>query len=68
MTGSLAAPRTVHVEHCMGTVFTVDIRDAGRTERLTTKGAVATTAGEAVADIFNTIVSRGTAAPKAQEG
>ena len=24
-----AAPRTVHVEHCMGTVFTLDIRDAG---------------------------------------
>lgn len=24
-----AAPRTVHVEHCMGTVFTIDIRDAG---------------------------------------
>lgn len=23
------APRTVHVEHCMGTVFTVDIRDPG---------------------------------------
>jgi thiamine biosynthesis lipoprotein len=24
-----AAPRTVHVEHCMGTVFSIDIRDAG---------------------------------------
>lgn len=24
-----AAPRTVHVEHCMGTVFTIDIRDTG---------------------------------------
>ncbi|MDQ1740464.1 MAG: FAD:protein transferase, partial [Pseudonocardiales bacterium] len=23
------APRTVHVEHCMGTVFTIDIRDPG---------------------------------------
>ena len=22
-------PRTLHVEHCMGTVFTIDIRDAG---------------------------------------
>ena len=22
-------PRTVHVEHCMGTVFTIDIRDSG---------------------------------------
>jgi thiamine biosynthesis lipoprotein len=31
MTASHAAapPRTVHVEHCMGTVFTLDIRDAG---------------------------------------
>ena len=26
---SAAPPRTVHVEHCMGTVFTVDIRDSG---------------------------------------
>jgi thiamine biosynthesis lipoprotein len=24
-----APPRTVHVEHCMGTVFSIDIRDAG---------------------------------------
>jgi thiamine biosynthesis lipoprotein len=24
-----ASPRTVHVEHCMGTVFSIDIRDAG---------------------------------------
>jgi thiamine biosynthesis lipoprotein len=24
-----ATPRTVHVEHCMGTVFSIDIRDAG---------------------------------------
>lgn len=24
-----ATPRTVHVEHCMGTVFTIDIRDSG---------------------------------------
>lgn len=24
-----AQPRTVHVEHCMGTVFSIDIRDAG---------------------------------------
>ncbi|MDT4929070.1 MAG: FAD:protein transferase [Pseudonocardiales bacterium] len=32
MTTSIAAmeaPRTVHVEHCMGTVFTIDIRDPG---------------------------------------
>ncbi len=26
---AVAAPRTVHVEHCMGTVFSFDIRDAG---------------------------------------
>lgn len=26
---SVMAPRTVHVEHCMGTVFTIDIRDDG---------------------------------------
>jgi FAD:protein FMN transferase len=26
---ALKPPRTVHVEHCMGTVFTVDIRDGG---------------------------------------
>jgi thiamine biosynthesis lipoprotein len=24
-----APPRTVHVEHCMGTVFTIDVRDTG---------------------------------------
>jgi FAD:protein FMN transferase len=26
---TVASPRTVHVEHCMGTVFTIDIRDPG---------------------------------------
>ena len=26
---TLAPPRTVHVEHCMGTVFTIDIREPG---------------------------------------
>jgi thiamine biosynthesis lipoprotein len=25
----VATPRAVHVEHCMGTVFTIDVRDAG---------------------------------------
>jgi len=25
----MEVPRTVHVEHCMGTVFTIDIRDGG---------------------------------------
>lgn len=28
-TGTVAAARTVHVEHCMGTAFTIDIRDPG---------------------------------------
>ena len=28
-TQSAARPRTLHVEHCMGTVFTIDIRDPG---------------------------------------
>jgi thiamine biosynthesis lipoprotein len=26
---AVQTPRTVHVEHCMGTVFSIDIRDAG---------------------------------------
>jgi thiamine biosynthesis lipoprotein len=30
VTTAVRAPRTVHVEHCMGTVFTIDIRDDGR--------------------------------------
>ena len=29
MTSAATTPRTVHVEHCMGTVFTIDIRDEG---------------------------------------
>jgi thiamine biosynthesis lipoprotein len=29
MAATTAEPRTVHVEHCMGTVFSIDIRDAG---------------------------------------
>jgi acyl dehydratase len=48
------------------TTSIVDIRDAGRNETLTTKTAVSTTEGEPVADIYSTIVSRGTAA--AREG
>jgi acyl dehydratase len=39
----------------------VDIRDAGRNELLTTRTAV-TANGEPVAELFSTIVSRGTAA------
>jgi thiamine biosynthesis lipoprotein len=27
--GAATAARTVHVEHCMGTVFSIDVRDAG---------------------------------------
>ena len=29
MTTAGDTARTLHVEHCMGTVFTIDIRDAG---------------------------------------
>ena len=38
----------------------VDIRDAGRNELMTTKSSV-TSGGEPVADIYSTLVSRGTA-------
>ncbi|MBV9291538.1 MAG: MaoC family dehydratase N-terminal domain-containing protein [Frankiales bacterium] len=44
----------------------VDIRDAGRNELMTTKMTITTVEGEAVADAYSTIVSRGTAA--GQEG
>lgn len=30
MTAAATSPRTVHVEHCMGTAFTIDIREQGR--------------------------------------
>ena len=40
----------------------VDIRDAGRNELLTTKTTVTGADGESVAELFSTIVSRGTAA------
>src|SRR3954467_7213649 len=42
----------------------VDIRDAGRNELMTTKMAVSTSDGEPIADMFSTIVSRGTAEGK----
>jgi acyl dehydratase len=50
-----------------GDVLTVtssvsEIRDAGRNELMTTRMAVATTAGEPVAEMYSTLVSRGTAA------
>jgi acyl dehydratase len=52
-----------------GDVLTVtssvaDIRDAGRNELMTTKMQVATVDGEPIADIFSTLVSRGTAEGK----
>jgi acyl dehydratase len=40
----------------------VDIRDAGRNELMTTKTSVTTAEGEHIADLFGTLVSRGTAA------
>ncbi|HET6911036.1 MAG TPA: MaoC family dehydratase N-terminal domain-containing protein [Mycobacteriales bacterium] len=40
----------------------VDIRDAGRNELMTTKTSVSASGGEPVADLYSTIVSRGTAA------
>lgn len=40
----------------------VDIRDAGRNELMTTKTSVAASGGEPIADLYGTIVSRGTAA------
>lgn len=43
-----------------------DIRDAGRNELMTTKMTITTTDGEAIAEAYSTIVSRGTAA--SQEG
>lgn len=39
-----------------------DIRDAGRNELMTTKTVVTTVDGEAIADLYGTLVSRGTAA------
>jgi len=39
----------------------VDIRDAGRNELMTTRTAVSTVDGEPIADLFSTLVSRGTA-------
>jgi acyl dehydratase len=44
----------------------VDIRDAGRNELLTTKTSVMTVDGEPVADLFGTLVSRGTAQGRAE--
>jgi len=46
-----------------GTVTITDIRDAGRNEMITLETEV-TCRGERVATVSNTVVSRGTAAPK----
>lgn len=43
-----------------------DIRDAGRNELLTTQSEVTTVDSERVATVYNTLVSRGTAASAAQ--
>ncbi|HZE14700.1 MAG TPA: MaoC family dehydratase N-terminal domain-containing protein [Mycobacterium sp.] len=44
------------------TTSLIDIRDAGRNELLTIKGSVTDEAGAPVADVYTTLVSRGTAA------
>ena len=44
----------------------VDMRDAGRNELMTTKMAVSTFDGEPIADLFSTLVSRGTAEGKSE--
>jgi acyl dehydratase len=44
----------------------VDIRDAGRNELMTTKTTVTTVDGDPIADLFGTIVSRGTAEGSSQ--
>ena len=46
----------------------VDMRDAGRNELMTTKMAVSTVDGEPIADLFSTLVSRGTAEGKPEMG
>lgn len=62
------AHRPVHAGDVLRVVSSVeDIRTAGRNEVLTTKTAVTTLDGEPVADLYGTLVSRGTAAT-AEEG
>jgi acyl dehydratase len=56
--------RPVYAGDVLDTVTTIaDIRDAGRNELMTLVSQV-TSNGEPVATVTNTIVSRGTAAPK----
>ena len=62
------AHRPVHAGDVLRVVSSVeDIRVAGRNEVLTTRTAVSTLDGEPVADIYSSVVSRGTAVA-AQEG
>jgi acyl dehydratase len=51
-------------DELVGTGRVADIRDAGRNELMTVEQEITTTGGERVALAINTIVSRGTAAPK----
>jgi acyl dehydratase len=57
--------RPVYAGDVLVTVTSIaDIRAAGRNELMTLVSVVTTTSGEPVATVTNTIVSRGTAAPK----
>src|SRR3954463_9975979 len=60
-------PRPVRAGDVLTIVSSVvDIRDAGRNELMTTKMAITTSDGEPIADMFSTIVSRGTAEGKSE--
>lgn len=48
----------------VSTATVTDIRDAGRNELMTVENEISTVGGERVATAVNTLVSRGTAAPK----
>ncbi len=61
---SFSYTRPIHAgDVLVGTPRITDIRDAGRNELMTLQSEV-TCSGELVARVFNTIVSRGTAASK----
>jgi acyl dehydratase len=54
--------RPVHAGDVLSVTSSVeDIRDAGSNELMTTRTAVSDAAGEPVADLYSTLVSRGTA-------
>jgi len=60
-----AAHRPVHAGDVLTMVTTItDIRDAGKNELLVTETSITDQAGEPVATLTATLVSRGTAAPK----